>query len=117
MHERPSAAATDVGEFLTDLEGGQFDSALSAALSEVAASVVDRGKKGKVRVDFTFQAIKGTHQVDVAHTVTFTRPTLTGKRSEDHSGATVLHVGKGGRLSLTQPDLFDEKQRHGNLPV
>lgn len=119
MHEvtTPSAAVTDVGEFITDLDGGMFDRALSVALSQVAASVVDREKKGKVRIDFAFEHIKGTHQVRLEHTVKFERPTMAGKASEEQTGATVLHVSKGGRLSLSQPDLFGNEQRQGNLGV
>lgn len=69
MHEvtNPSAAVTDVGEFISDLDGGMFDRLLSVALSQVAASVVDREKKGKVRIDLAFEHIKGTHQVRLAH--------------------------------------------------
>lgn len=120
MHEvnNPGAAVTDVGEFFTDLDGGMFDRMLSVALSQVAASVVDHDRKGKVRIDFAFEHIKGTHQVRLAHTVRFERPTMAGKASEEQSGATVMHVSKGGRLSLSQPDLFDEKpQRQGSLSV
>lgn len=99
-------AATDVGEFITDLDGGQFDRMLSIALSEVAAAVVDHEKKGEVTVKLKFEGIKGTHQVRCAHTVEFKKPTRLGKAIEQADGATVLHVGKQGRLSLTQPDLL-----------
>lgn len=112
MHERPRDAATDVGELITDLDAGQFDAALSVALSQVAAAVVDhRDRKGKVRVDMLFEHIAGTSQVRLEHTVRFERPTIQGKASEETTGATVLHVSKGGRLSLSQPDLFDRKQQ------
>lgn len=38
----------------------------------------------------------------IAHTLTFTKPTSMGKSSEETDGATVLHVGKFGALSLAQ---------------
>ena len=42
MHQVPntSAAQTNVSEFITDLDGGQFDRMLSVALGEVAAGAV-----------------------------------------------------------------------------
>lgn len=40
-----NSAATGVAEFLTDLDGGQFDRMLSVALSQVAACTV-RTKEG-----------------------------------------------------------------------
>lgn len=44
---RPASAATDVPEFITDLDGGMFERILSQALSETAAAAVDHGKVGK----------------------------------------------------------------------
>lgn len=111
MHEvkDTSAAATDVGEFITDLDGGQFDRKLSIALSQVAAACVDNDKKGEVSVSFTFKRVKGTHQVTVDHCLKFNRPTQDGKAGEEEVRSTVLHVGKFGKLSLAQPALFEQK--------
>lgn len=100
-----SAAATDVGEFVTDLDGGRFDHMLSVALSKTAAAVVDRERKGEVTIKLNFERIKNTTQVRVTHTVKFTHPTELGKATEDAAGATVMHVGRFGKLSLTQPRL------------
>lgn len=105
-----TAASTDVPEFVSDLDGGQFERMLSIALSKVAASVVDREKKGKVSIDLAFEHIKGTHQVRIAHVVKFVQPTMSGKVAEEASGATVLHVGRYGALSLAQPDLLKGAQ-------
>lgn len=109
--ERTSAAATDVGEFITDLDGGQFDIALSMALSKVAAAVVLREKKGEVSIKLSFENIKGTSQVRIGHTIKYAHPTSLGKAAEEANGATVLHVGKQGALSLAQPDLWEKKQQ------
>lgn len=115
MHEAPSTtrAATNVTEFVTDLDGGQFEQMLSFALSQVASAAVDHHKKGVVEVKLEFQAIKGTSQVMVTHKVAFKRPTLTGRSSEEASGATALYVGKFGALSLAQPPLpgMDERKQ------
>lgn len=42
---KSQAAATDVSEFITDLDGGQFERMLSVALSQSAAAAVDKQKK------------------------------------------------------------------------
>lgn len=104
-----TAAATDVGEFITDLDGGQFDRLLSVALSQVAAGTVDNDGKGEVNVKFSFIKVAGSHQVTCAHKLTFTRPTADGKASEEITRKTTLHVGKYGKLSLvpeTQASMF-----------
>lgn len=60
--QQSTAAATDVAEFITDLDGGQFERLLSIALSQTAAAVVDNGKKGEVKVTFQVERIPGTLQ-------------------------------------------------------
>lgn len=110
-----TAAATDVAEFMTDLDGGQFDRMLSVALSKTAAAVVDRERKGKVTVTFDLEHIPGTHQVRIGHTVKFEHPTMAGKVAEEAGGATVLHVGRYGALSLAQPSLLGDADRQTRL--
>lgn len=107
---RPQSAATDVPEFITDLEAGLFERILSQALSETAAAAVDHNKVGEVTVKFKIERITGTSQARVQHDVKFVKPTSMGKSSEETSGATVLHVGKYGRLTLAQPDLLERKR-------
>lgn len=115
MHATETTAAqTDVGEFITDLDGGQFEHMLSVAVSRVAAAVVDHDKKGEVRIDLKFERIAGTHQVRVKHTVKFTQPTQRGKSIENADGATVLHVGKYGKVSIAQQSLVGKQ---GELPT
>lgn len=105
-----TAAATDVGEFITDLDGGVFDRKLSVALSQVAAAAMDHDKSGEVIVKFTFSRIPGTGQVTCDHMLKFIKPTLDGKASEEEKRTTVLHVGRYGALSLAQPSLMDKRQ-------
>ena len=95
-----TSAATDVSEFITDLDGGMFDRKLSVALSEVAAKVVDTDKAGEVQLKFSFKRIPGTMQVHVAHTLKYVKPTEDGKLTEEESRTTALHVGKYGKLTL-----------------
>lgn len=102
MHAVPntSAAQTDVSAFITDLDGGQFDRMLSVALGQVAAGVVDNNKVGEVAVKFTIERIPGTHQVNVKHSLKFSKPTADGKAGEEATRKTVMHVGKNGVMSL-----------------
>ena len=48
-----TSAATDITEFISDLDGGVFERALSVALSQ--AAVIDFGKKGKVEIKFDIE--------------------------------------------------------------
>lgn len=113
---RPATAATDVSEFITDLDGGQHELILSQALSESAAACVDFGKKSEVTVKYTIQQIPGTHQVRIQHDTKFKRPTSMGSLIQETGGATVLHVGKYGALSLAQPSLLEKESRQQTLP-
>lgn len=117
MQEKPDTtrAATDVGEFFSDLDGGVLEHMLSIALSQTAAAVVDHGKKGEVTLKLKFEQIKGTHQVRVAHELKFLKPTGTGRSAEETLGATVLHVGTYGRVSLAQPSLLEKEPKQQRL--
>lgn len=115
MHAAPetTTAVTDVGEFITDLDAGQFDRMLSAALSQVAAGVVDNNKVGEVNVKLTFERIPGTHQVSVKHALKFSKPTADGKAGEEATRKTVMHVGKFGKLTLTPPNQMSMFNKQG----
>lgn len=108
-----ASAATDVGEFITDLDGGQFDRKLSIALSQVAASVVDNDKAGEVSIKFVFERIKGTQQVQCKHTLKFNRPTMDGKAGEEEARTTPMHVGKFGKLTLAPENQLSFIDRQG----
>lgn len=101
-------AATDIPEFIGELDGGVFEHMLSVALSEVSANVVDHQKKGSVSINFEIERIPGTHQVRIAHVLKFVKPHSLGKSSDEVNGATVFHTGKFGRLSLAQPSLLEK---------
>lgn len=118
---RSTAAATDVGEFMTDLDGGQFEHMLSVALSQTAAAVVDysengKVRKGKVTLTFDVERIPGTHQVRIEHALKYMRPTSVGKSTDEAGGATVLHVGQYGKLSLAQHPLPGMEQKQERIP-
>ena len=104
-----TAAATDVAEFFTDLDGGMFERKLSIALSQCAAAAMDNEKSAEVTVKLVFARIPGTSQVNCDHILKFVKPTLDGKAGEEEKRATVLHVGKYGALSLAQPALMGKQ--------
>lgn len=110
------SAATDVGEFISDLDAGVFERKLSVALSQTAAAVTDLDKVGEVTVKFQLKKVAGTCQVTCTHQLSYQRPTASGKVREEDKRSTVLHVGKYGRLSLvpeTQTDMFKASTREG----
>ena len=112
MTQVNTEAATNVAEFVIDLDGGQFERMLAAALSQVAAGVVDNDGKGEVAVKFGFTKVPGASQVICAHQIKFTRPTADGKASEEVTRKTSMHVGRFGRMSIVpeaQRAMFDRK--------
>lgn len=115
MPHQSTSAATDVGEFITDLDGGVFERKLSIALSQVAAAAVDHDKVGEVSVKLTFKRIPGTTQVHCEHVLKFTKPTPDGKASEEEKRTTPLHVGKYGRLSLAPENQMAFLDRAGQV--
>lgn len=108
-----TSAATDVGEFITDLDGGVFDHKLSIAISSVAAAAVDNDKEGEVNIKLKFKKIPGTSQVHCEHTLKFTKPTMDGKASEEEKRTTPLHVGKFGKLTLAPANQMAFLDRQG----
>lgn len=109
-------AVTDIPALIQDLDAGVFERMASVAMSQVGAAVTTHEKKGEVSIKFKFEHIKGTSQVRVEHELSFKKPTGSGTSSEVSKGATVLHVGKYGALSITQPSLL-ERDTQTSFPV
>lgn len=107
--------ATDVSQFLSDLDGGQFERMLGKALSDVAAGTVDNEGKGSVVLKLDFEKVPGAHQVICKHSLTYSRPTSSGKASEQSTRKTALHVGKFGRLSFVPESQFAMFTRSGEV--
>ena len=97
---------TDLESLFDELNGGVFRQQLERALSDAALGVVthgDKGKKGKVTVTFDMSRIGESTQVNLTHKLEYRVPTARGKRTEDVTCDTPLHVGRNGKLSL-MPD-------------
>ena len=101
---------TDVNEFITDLDAGVFEQKLAAALSAVAAGVIDHEAVGEVNIKLKLKPI-GSYQIEVTQTLDYTVPKRRGKVTETDQTKTPMHVGKGGRLSFfpeNQNQLFSK---------
>lgn len=100
-------------ETLPDLDGGVFDQKLSQAVRDAALRVANHENgnvKGKVTVELQISRIGESRQVTMAHKLASTVPTKRGKKSEEDLTQTPLHVGRGGRLTITpdtQTDMFN----------
>lgn len=105
---------TDPTQFLIDLDAGTFSHKVARALSEAAAGTVDNKGDGEVTLTFKMKQIADSHQVTVSHDLKVSVPTLRGKRTENDTTSTLMHVGSGGRLSFfpeNQLDMLDEKSQ------
>lgn len=92
--------ATPLPELLGDLNAGVFAQQIEHAFAETALGVVSTGRKGKVVLTFDLGRIGDSSQVALKHKLQFVCPTNRGKRSEESTTETPLHVGPRGRLSL-----------------
>lgn len=103
---------TDSNEFLTDLDGGNFDADLMRALGVTALSAIEQERVSKISIQFKLTPIGGGHQVMVDHTISYERPTNKGEMKEKQSGRTPMYVGTHGRLTFfpeNQGTMFDKQ--------
>lgn len=91
---------TNFQDIVGDFNAGVFDQQVGRALSDVAAAVVDTGKKGRVTLTFDIKRMGEAAQVIVAHRVAFKRPTTRGEATEVATSETPMYVGARGVLSL-----------------
>ncbi|MFV0411271.1 MAG: hypothetical protein ACK5LJ_16690 [Paracoccus sp. (in: a-proteobacteria)] len=91
---------TNSKQFISDLGGGAFAAQLGAAISAVAQGVVATDKKGSVTIKLDISKIGDSSQVEVSHTLAFVEPTAKGKRSEDTTSKTPMHLNMGGDVTL-----------------
>jgi len=99
---------TDTTEFFNHLNAGVFSEQIGRALSDVAAGVVDHGKKGKVIITLEMSPIGETAQIKIAHKLDYVQPTKRGSKREDTALETPMYV---------TPDGIEPFQRTGNLDM
>ena len=108
--------ATDTTEFINSLNAGVFADQVGRALSDVAAGVVEYGKKGKVVITLELSQIGESNQVKINHKLDFAQPTKRGTRREDTALDTPMYVTSNG-IELFQSDPTAQLFKRGETPV
>jgi len=97
---------TDTTEFFNNLNAGVFSEQIGSALSDVAAGVVEYGKKGKVIITLDMAPIGESNQVKITHKLDFVQPTKRGSKREDTALDTPMYVTPNGiELFQSTPNL------------
>lgn len=107
---------TDTTEFLNSCNSGVFAAQVGRALSDVAAGVVDHGKKGKVVLTFELSQIGESNQVKINHKLDFAQPTKRGTKREDTALDTPMYVTANG-IELFQNDPTAQLFNKQDTPV
>lgn len=95
---------TDLPDFINDLDGGVFAEKVSRALSDVAGGVIDTDKNGEVTLKFKLGRIGNSYRVGIKHTLTYKVPERNGNYSQENTTESVMHVNRGGRMSVFPED-------------
>lgn len=93
----------DIFRTLGELDAGSLQSQATYAMRDIAQALRDLEAskvKGRLIIDLTLEHAKGSGQLLVTHKLTFTKPTETGKASEETNGDTLLYVGRDGSLTV-----------------
>lgn len=98
MNSNPKG--TNFAEMIGELNAGVFEQQVNQAISDVALGVVTQGKAGEVTIKLSLKQIGEGNQVSVTHKLSYVKPTMRGKLSEDAATDTPMHVGPGGVVSL-----------------
>lgn len=96
MEQKHQAFGDIVGEF----DAGVFEEKVTAALREAAQGAIAHRKKGKVTLKFDLKPIGDSNQVNVTHTLSYTKPKAKGSLTEDDTTSTPMHVSRSGHLSI-----------------
>lgn len=91
---------TDLPEFMNDLDGGVFAEKVARALSDVAAGVIDFDNKGELTLKFKLDRIGNSHRVGIKHQLNYKVPEANGSYTQDNLTESVMHVNRGGRMSV-----------------
>ncbi|MEN9755862.1 MAG: hypothetical protein RL755_49 [Pseudomonadota bacterium] len=100
-----------IGEF----DAGIFSAKVLAAMSQVALGAVECGKKGKVTIEFVFDAKLASTGVNIQHTLKYAKPTNNGDSSEKSTTSTYMYVGKRGVLTISPEQQDDVFSKDGNV--
>ena len=107
--------ATNVEEFISDLDGGQLSKVLNKTISDIAMAVKEHEKVGKINISLSFRTIPKTAQVSIEHSVSYERPNRFGKSTETLKKDTPMFVcEKTGQVTLL-PGKPWTSERQGKL--
>jgi len=107
---------TDTTEFFENLNAGVFSEQIGRALSDVAAGVIDHGKKGKVIITLDMAPIGESNQVKITHKLDYTQPTQRGSKREDTALDTPMYVTQHG-VQPFQNNLTLDMFRDESIPA
>ena len=117
MENGQATRATDVSQLLSELDAGKLEAQLGHALSICGGAAFDHAGEAKVTLHLTLKRQEGGSQILVASEMSYRHPTNTGTKLETCKAKTLMHVGKGGRLTFmpeNQIDMF--KAAAQNMP-
>jgi len=106
---------TDTTEFFNSLNAGVFIEQIGRALSDVAAGVVDHGKKGKVIISLELAPIGESAQINITHKLDYVQPTKRGSKREDTALETPMYVTQNGIVPFQNTpnlDMFRDLPTH-----
>jgi hypothetical protein len=107
--------ATDIPQFINDLDAGIIEEQLANIISEAAAAVINISEHrpkvtSKVTLDLKFSRNgNAANQILVAATLDYKIPKMHGSASEDRTKVIPMYVNEGGRVTLfpdNQNDMF-----------
>lgn len=103
--------STYVKEFMEELDVGEFEKKVGAALTAVAIGVMrnDSGTaKGRVTIDFELGMLSA-EKINVKSKLKYVKPTSGGVQTEEDTTETPMYIGRTGKLSVLPPKngLFD----------
>lgn len=104
--------ATDLEQFLQELNAGRLHAQMSHAISICAAAAFDNAGTSKVTLELSIKRNEAGSQMIVASMMKYAHPTsLSAKgKTEVVEGKTLMHISKGGRLTFApenQGKLFE----------
>ncbi|MDX1816084.1 MAG: hypothetical protein R3180_00085 [Marinobacter sp.] len=92
--------ATDLPEFINDLDGGVYAEKVARALSDVAGGVIDHQKGGEVTLKFKLARVGNSYRVAIKHSLTYKVPEANGSFSQENTTESIMHVNTGGRMTV-----------------
>lgn len=97
---------TNVQDFMGALGAGTVEKKIGMLLSMVAEGTVLHGKgtkTGDLTIKLSFKQVGENNQVTVVSKISHSTPTPTGKKSEEDTTMSIMHVAKRGKMTEEAP--------------